>query len=137
MKLRSKTIVFITIALLLGFVLLAGYPILNKDQRETIAMAVLYDKAAEVTTPAFVYRPDNVFSAALNERFPAGSEFQRLVDFVSRLHGECERTADATLYTCKVLEQGTLCAVKNMQIKARVGHGLIKNIEVFRGADYC
>jgi hypothetical protein len=109
-----------------GFIFMIWYG--SYDHRGKILEAILFDKNST---------DEQVFTAALAVRFPAGSNLKDFQDVIQNLEGKCEKLSNSDLL-CKVPKAATMCVSSWLEFKVNIlSDGKIKNVTVKDGFLAC
>lgn len=95
------------------------------DHTSKLAQAVLFQPNSNLDQRAF--------SAAINARFPPGTNPERLVTFVESLNGYCTHNEKGKLH-CSLDESGAFCVVNKIGLDVELNDS--EKIEVIKASEY-
>ncbi len=97
----------------------------STDNRQRIAMETLYpERSPALVIAGTVWNdpmdsPAPVLAAALNEKFPPGTDLEELKNYIASFDGECDQRQAQQMMECRFVETGTICAVTEVIITAK------------------
>jgi hypothetical protein len=98
------------------------------DRRRDVAYDVLYKADGREN--------DLAFSAALAQKFPAGSDVSSLRAFTKSANGECTSKEDGVL-ACEIATRGKFCQARLIRIEATLNGDLIQSLNFKSGGLGC
>lgn len=105
--------------------------VMSQDNRTPIAQALLYDPPMK--REQYEKRIDPVFSGALTGKFPVGTDYSRLLSFVSNLGGWCSKYPEdkprSYTHACSIVIESELFSSIDLKIEAKIDQGKVVELQ--------